>query len=96
MSELVMFDDNGDPPGHYDVMNFQVMIIMMMTMMMTMLNFQVMDNASMEYVSIGSWHNGTLALNRFIQIVQIIWKITFKIVHKLVRNFALQIRPKPI
>ena len=61
MTELVMFDDNGDPPGHYDVMNFQVM-----------------DNASMEYVSIGSWHNGTLALNRFIQIMQIIQKITFK------------------
>ena len=31
MSELVMFDDNGDPPGHYDVMNFQVRL--MMTMM---------------------------------------------------------------
>ena len=33
MSELVMFDDNGDPPGHYDVMNFQVMMIMMATLM---------------------------------------------------------------
>ena len=23
-----MFDDNGDPPGHYDVMNFQVIVMM--------------------------------------------------------------------
>ena len=37
MSELVMFDDNGDPPGHYDVMNFQVMK-MMVTVMMMMIN----------------------------------------------------------
>ena len=64
MRELVMFDDNGDPPGHYDVMNFQVMTtLVMMTMMMT-INFQVMENSSMEYVSIGSWHNGTLALSK--------------------------------
>ena len=72
MRELVMFDDNGDPPGHYDVMNFQVMttlvmMIMMVTLiviMMMTINFQVMENSSMEYVSIGSWHNGTLALSR--------------------------------
>ena len=63
MRELVMFDDNGDPPGHYDVMNFQVMTMIVMMMMM-MMNVQVMDNSSMEYVSIGSWHNGTLALSR--------------------------------
>ena len=62
MRELVMFDDNGDPPGHYDVMNFQVMT--MIVMMMMLMNLQVMDNSSMEYVSIGSWHNGTLALSR--------------------------------
>ena len=37
MSELVMFDDNGDPPGHYDVMNFQVMM-MMVTLTMMMIN----------------------------------------------------------
>ena len=65
MRELVMFDDNGDPPGHYDVMNFQVMMIVMMRMMtMMIINLQVMENSSMEYVSIGSWHNGTLALSR--------------------------------
>ena len=64
-----MFDDNGDPPGHYDVMNFQVMttlvmMIMMIVIMIMTINFQVMENSSMEYVSIGSWHNGTLALSR--------------------------------
>ncbi len=36
MSELVMFDDNGDPPGHYDVMNFQVRLKMVMVSMMRM------------------------------------------------------------
>ena len=48
MSEVVMFDDNGDPPGHYDVMNFQLQ-----------------NNSSMDYVKIGSWHNGTLSLHRW-------------------------------
>ena len=38
MSELVMFDDNGDPPGHYDVMNFQVMKMMITVVMMMMIN----------------------------------------------------------
>mgnify|MGYP002054003035 CR=1 FL=1 len=57
-----MFDDNGAPPGHYDVMTFQVMT--MIVMIIIILNFQVMENSSMEYVSIGSWHNGTLALSR--------------------------------
>ena len=47
MTELVMFDDNGDPPGNYDIMNFQIL-----------------ENSSMEYVNIGSWHNGTLSLHR--------------------------------
>ena len=59
-----MFDDNGDPPGHYDVMNFQVMTTLVTMIMMMTINFQVMENSSMEYVSIGSWHNGTLALSR--------------------------------
>ena len=75
MSELVMFDDNGDPPGHYDVMNFQVMMIMMVTVMMMMINdddLKVMENSSMEYVSIGSWHNGTLALSRWCSILSTI------------------------
>merc|ERR1719195_2515626 len=49
-SEVVMFDDNGDPPGHYDVMNFQLQ-----------------DNSSMDYVKIGSWHNGTLSLHRRVE-----------------------------
>ena len=87
-----MFDDNGDPPGHYDVMNFQVMKIMMVRVMMMMITVmmmmitvmmmmmindammtsKVMENSSMEYVSIGSWHNGTLALSRWCSILSTI------------------------
>ena len=37
MSELVMFDDNGDPPGHYDVMNFQVRLVIEEIMVMIMM-----------------------------------------------------------
>ena len=43
-----MFDENHDPPGHYDIMNFQ----------------RMENNVSMEYVNIGIWHNGTLKLKR--------------------------------
>ena len=46
--EMVMFDENHDPPGHYDIMNYQLLD----------------NNSSMEYVTIGSWHDGTLKLNR--------------------------------
>ena len=47
-NEMVMFDENHDPPGHYDIMNFQ----------------RMGNNVSMEYVNIGIWHNGTLKLKR--------------------------------
>ena len=45
--DVVMFDENGDPPGHYDIMNFQMG-----------------DNSSMDYVTIGGWHAGTLDLHK--------------------------------
>ena len=59
-----MFDDNGDPPGHYDIMNFQVIYRRFFTKNFFIMNFQLLENSSMDYVNIGSWHNGTLALHR--------------------------------
>ena len=64
LPKVVMFDDNGDPPGHYDIMNFQVKYRRFFTMIFFIMNFQLLENSSMDYVNIGSWHNGTLALHR--------------------------------
>lgn len=41
--DIVEFDARGDPPGRYDIMNYQMI-----------------DNASFDYVKIGDWINGTL------------------------------------
>ena len=32
------------------------------------MNFQQLDNRSMEYVTVGSWNNGTLNLNKPVQV----------------------------
>lgn len=46
-NETVQFDSNGNPPGWYDIMNFQK---------------QSVGVGKYNYVQIGSWKNGTLEL----------------------------------
>lgn len=48
-NETVQFDSNGNPPGWYDIMNYQQRAVS-----------KGQQQLSYGYVQIGSWKNGTL------------------------------------
>ncbi|RUS70663.1 hypothetical protein EGW08_021571 [Elysia chlorotica] len=50
MKEEVYFDSKGDPPGRYEILNYQPKI-------------QANGNTTYNYVTIGHWMNGSLLLN---------------------------------
>ena len=59
-NETVQFDSNGNPPGWYDIMNFQAIGNIVENNDTTSSSSSVA--IKYDYVQIGSWKNGTLEL----------------------------------
>ena len=62
-NETVQFDSNGNPPGWYDIMNFQAIGNIVENNDTTTSSSSSSSVAiKYNYVQIGSWKNGTLEL----------------------------------